>query len=105
MHVNLENAERVVEAARKKAIELDTQMCIAMVDSGITVPAASIFVMSVVLGGLGADTIFFLELLLLGFMLSEFLTLDLSVEKTVLLTCTAVIVAGVLGLILYSAKK
>jgi uncharacterized protein GlcG (DUF336 family) len=39
MHVNLENAERVVEAARKKAIELDTQMCIAVVDSGANLKA------------------------------------------------------------------
>ena len=34
MHVNLENAEKAIEAARKKAIELKTQMCIAVVDSG-----------------------------------------------------------------------
>ncbi|GFO82224.1 heme-binding protein [Methyloceanibacter sp.] len=39
MHVNLENAERVIEAARKKAIELKTQMCIAVVDSGANLKA------------------------------------------------------------------
>lgn len=34
MHVNLDLAEKAVEAARKKAIALKTQMCIAVVDSG-----------------------------------------------------------------------
>lgn len=39
MHVNLENAEKAIEAARKKAIELKTQMCIAVVDSGANLKA------------------------------------------------------------------
>ena len=39
MHVNLENAEKVVEAARKKAVELGTKMCIAVVDSGANLKA------------------------------------------------------------------
>ncbi len=34
MHVTMEQAERAVAAARKKATELGTQMCIAVVDSG-----------------------------------------------------------------------
>ena len=29
MHVNLENAEKAIEAARKKAIALKTQTCIS----------------------------------------------------------------------------
>src|SRR6476660_242379 len=39
MHVNLEHAEKAIEAARKKAIELETQMCIAVVDSGANLKA------------------------------------------------------------------
>ena len=39
MHVNLENAEKAIEAARKKAIALNTQMCIAVVDSGANLKA------------------------------------------------------------------
>ena len=39
MHVNLENAEKVIKAARKKAIALKTQMCIAVVDSGANLKA------------------------------------------------------------------
>ncbi len=39
MHVNLENAEKVIEAARKKAVALNTKMCIAVVDSGANLKA------------------------------------------------------------------
>ncbi|MDJ0514303.1 MAG: heme-binding protein [Methyloceanibacter sp.] len=39
MHVNLEQAEQVIKAARKKSIELNTQMCIAVVDSGANLKA------------------------------------------------------------------
>ena len=34
MHVTIDLAEKAIEAARKKAVELGTQMCIAVVDSG-----------------------------------------------------------------------
>ncbi len=34
MHVTIEDAHKAIEAARAKAVELDTQMCIAVVDSG-----------------------------------------------------------------------
>ncbi len=39
MHVNIENAEKAIEAARKKALEMKTQMCIAVVDSGANLKA------------------------------------------------------------------
>ena len=70
--------------------------------TGVIVPAAAVFVMTAVLGGLAVDLIFFLELLLLGFMLGEFLAQDLSVEKTILYTCASVLVTGLLGLVFYS---
>lgn len=34
MHVTIEQAETAIRAARDKAVELGTQMCIAVVDSG-----------------------------------------------------------------------
>ncbi|HEV7440219.1 MAG TPA: heme-binding protein [Methylobacterium sp.] len=34
MHVTIEEAQKAIEAARTKAVQLDTQMCIAVVDSG-----------------------------------------------------------------------
>jgi uncharacterized protein YybS (DUF2232 family) len=70
--------------------------------TGVILPAAAVFVMSAVLGGIAVDLIFFLELLLLGFMLGEFLTQDLSVEKTILYTCASVLMSGLLGLVVYS---
>src|ERR1700741_2394757 len=39
MHVDLENAEKAIEAARKEAIKIKTQMCIAVVDSGANLKA------------------------------------------------------------------
>lgn len=39
MHVNIENAEAAIAAARKKAAALKTQMCIAVVDSGANLKA------------------------------------------------------------------
>lgn len=34
MHVSIADAEKAIAAARKKAVKLKTQMCIAVVDSG-----------------------------------------------------------------------
>jgi len=39
MHVTIENAQLAIEAARKKAVETGTQMCIAVVDSGANLKA------------------------------------------------------------------
>jgi len=39
MHVNLEQAEKAIAAMRKRAIELNTKMCIAVVDSGANLKA------------------------------------------------------------------
>jgi len=39
MHVTIEQAEMAIEAARKCALELNTEMCIAIVDSGANLKA------------------------------------------------------------------
>ena len=39
MHVTMEHALEAVEAARKEAVKLKTQMCIAVVDSGANLKA------------------------------------------------------------------
>jgi len=39
MHVNLEQAEKAIVAMRKKAVELNTKMCIAVVESGANLKA------------------------------------------------------------------
>ena len=41
MHINLEHAEKAIDAAREKAISLKTQMCIAVVDSGAGLEAST----------------------------------------------------------------
>ncbi|MGH8480194.1 MAG: heme-binding protein [Gammaproteobacteria bacterium] len=39
MHVTLEQAQIALAAAQKKAVEIDTRMCIAVVDSGANLKA------------------------------------------------------------------
>jgi len=39
MHVTMESALKAIEAARKKAVKIETQMCIAVVDSGANLKA------------------------------------------------------------------
>jgi uncharacterized protein GlcG (DUF336 family) len=39
MHVTMERALAAIEAARKEAVKLKTQMCIAVVDSGANLKA------------------------------------------------------------------
>lgn len=39
MHVTMEQAQAAIEAARKKAKKIETQMCIAVVDSGANLKA------------------------------------------------------------------
>ncbi len=39
MHVTMEQAQKAIEAARKRAVKIDTQMCIAVVDSGANLKA------------------------------------------------------------------
>ena len=68
---------------------------------GAVVPIASAMLMVFVLGGITSRTFIFFELLLIGFFLSEFIEADLSVEKTVLYTCGAVLLTGVAALVFY----
>lgn len=39
MHVTIESAEAAIQAARRRAVELGTEMCIAIVDSGANLKA------------------------------------------------------------------
>jgi len=70
---------------------------------GLIVPGGGLVIMVIALGGLTIDIVFFFELLLLGFLLSELFEMELSVEKTVLLACGGVILSGVLGLLFFSS--
>jgi len=70
--------------------------------TGAIIPILTIIVMVAVLGGLSIDILFFVELLLLGFVLSELIELNLSIEKTMLYTCGSVIFIGIVGLLFYN---
>ena len=70
--------------------------------TGAVIPILTIIVMVSVLGGLSIDILFFVALLLLGFVLSELIELDLSIEKTMLYTCGSVIFIGIVGLLFYN---
>ena len=70
--------------------------------SGVFIPIITIIVMIAVFGGISIDILFFVALLFLGFVLSEFIERDLSIEKTMLYTCGSVIFIGIVGLLFYS---
>ena len=56
----------------------------------------------VLAGGISIDVVFFLEMLFLGFLLSELFEMNLSVEKTVLYACGGVLLTSAVVLVLYS---
>lgn len=70
--------------------------------TGLIIPVVALGIMVVLLGSLTMDIVFFMEMLLLGFLLSEFFEMNLSVEKTILYACGGVLLAGLLGLVIYS---
>jgi uncharacterized protein YybS (DUF2232 family) len=70
--------------------------------TGAFIPIITVVVMIAVLGGVSIDILFFVELLLIGFALSEFIERNISVEKTMLYTCGSVILIGIAGLLFYS---
>ena len=69
---------------------------------GLIVPGAAMTILLVLAGGISIDVVFFLEMLFLGFLLSELFEMNLSVEKTVMYACGGVLLTGVVGLVLYS---
>jgi uncharacterized protein YybS (DUF2232 family) len=70
--------------------------------SGAFVPVITIIVMIVILGGISIDILYFFELLIIGFILGELIELNLSIEKTVIYTCTVVLLSGLVILLFYS---
>jgi len=70
--------------------------------TGAIIPVLTIILMVAALGGIAIDTLFFVELLLLGFILSELFELNLSVEKTMMYACSSVVLIGIVCLLFYS---
>lgn len=69
---------------------------------GAFIPVFTGLVLLIVIGGISTDTLFFAELLLIGFLLGELIGLNLSIEKTILLTTAAVLFSGLISLFIYS---
>jgi uncharacterized protein YybS (DUF2232 family) len=69
---------------------------------GAVIPAAAFAVMALMLGGGSLDLFLFLALLLLGFILGESLERNFSLEKTVVVACGGLTLAGLFILFFYS---
>jgi uncharacterized protein YybS (DUF2232 family) len=69
---------------------------------GAIVPAATMFLLIVMLGELSLDIVPFFELLCIGFVLGEIFDLNLSIEKTVVYTCAVALSVGIVILFFYS---
>jgi len=69
---------------------------------GIAVPGFTIIAMIIILGGYAFDVFFFIELLLIGFVLSELIELKLSIEKTFIYACIVVLSSSILVVLFYS---
>jgi len=72
--------------------------------SGLLTAAFSLLAMAAIIGEVSFDLFFYLELLLLGFLLGELSEWRLSIEHTVAFTTTAVLLTGLAGLLLYSGS-
>ncbi len=69
---------------------------------GLAVAGCALAIMALVAGSMGLDVLFFGELLLLGFCLSELFERRLTVEKTIGYSCAVVLGAALAALFCYS---
>lgn len=69
---------------------------------GLAVPGFTIIAMIIILGRFSFDVFFLLELLIIGFVLSELIELKLSIEKTFVYACIVVLSSSVLVVLFYS---
>ena len=70
---------------------------------GASIPLISGSILLIAIGGISADALFFVELLLIGFMLGELIELNFSIEKTILYSTGAALLSGLMGLFIFSA--
>ncbi len=69
---------------------------------GLLIAGCALTIMALVAGSMGLDVLFFGELLLLGFCLSELFERRLTVEKTIGYSCAVVLAAALTALFFYS---
>lgn len=69
--------------------------------AGLIISGLAIIVMIILLGGISIDLFLIIGLMLLGFILTEILELNLSIEKTVLYSCGIVLLTSFAAVIFY----
>lgn len=69
---------------------------------GIFIPIISGLILFLLIGGISPDVLFFVELLVIGFILGELIESNHSIEKTILYAAGTVWISGLMGLIIYS---
>ena len=69
---------------------------------GVCVPIISSLAMSALIGVMSLDILFFVELLLIGFVLGELIELNFSIEKTMLYTSGSVLLSALVVLLISS---
>jgi len=69
---------------------------------GALIPTLALGILITVIGHITLDLLYFLELLGIGFALGELFSLRLSVEKTVITVCTAILCTGVVFVYIYA---
>jgi uncharacterized protein YybS (DUF2232 family) len=69
---------------------------------GVLVPIISGLILFILIGGISPDILFFVELLVIGFILGELIESNHSIEKTILYATGAVWISGLTGLTVYS---
>ncbi len=70
---------------------------------GAAVPALSLLVTTAIIGRLAMDSLFLVELLIIGFVLGELIEMNISIERTMVYTCGAVVSTSLAGLLIVSS--
>jgi uncharacterized protein YybS (DUF2232 family) len=68
---------------------------------GLTILFIMAIIVAVTLGRVSVDLLFFAELLILGFVLGELIERNLTIERTLVYACAALISAGIVSLFFY----
>jgi uncharacterized protein YybS (DUF2232 family) len=72
---------------------------------GMLVPAGSLVILVLILGGFSLDILYFLELLLIGYVLYEACEQQISVERTIGFTSFVAVLAGLIVLLVFSVTS
>ena len=70
--------------------------------TALIIPGVTLLIMGIIFGGFSIDLLFFMQLMILGFVLGELLEIRLSIEAMMLSACLAVCITGLLGFFLYA---